>query len=167
MICKRALFVSAIVLLLAGAASPRSASLSAGLGGGSFGLGYGISASYHRDHLIWSVRYVRQDETQLLGDIKPHESVADLAILVGVRRKLSAHWSATFEVGGGPVWLVRRGAYLSHDGIFESTYEKLTPKIAGLAMQSQIYYGHIGLLFFGNYNARESYGGVLLCVKVG
>jgi hypothetical protein len=148
-------------------AGAQNLSVSGGFGAGSFGLAYGANASYSENAIVWSVRFLRQEETRILGGTSPSESVTDLALLFGTKRKIGKHLSASIEIGGGPVWLVRRGSFLSHDGFFQNSYEKLTPSQAGLAAQSQLYYGHVGLHIFANYNARESYGGALLSVRLG
>jgi len=164
---KAAIIALFMLLCCAGVGGAQNLSVSGGLGAGSFGLAYGVNASYSENAIVWSIRFLRQEETRILSGTSPSESVTDLAILVGTKRKIGRWISVSFEIGGGPVWLVRRGAFLSHDGFFQNSYEKLTPSQAGLAAQSQLYFGHVGLHLFANYNARESFGGALLSVRFG
>jgi len=141
-----------------------------GLGASSFGVSPGVSVSYQSRKSLVSVRYVYNEEFQILGP-SPSETVWDVGVLYGRSAKVS-YGLASISGGIGVVGGVRRGKYLGSSGWFSSNYEKLTFLTVGIPVESQLFWTPlsffgIGIYGFANLNTEKSFIGGLFCIQIG
>lgn len=142
----------------------------AGLGTSSFGGSLGISASYQTGRSLASVRFIYNEEFNILGP-SPSESVWDFGALYGINAKGSLVFAS---VSGGVSFVtgVRRGKYLGSSGWFSSNYESEPFVTVGIPVEGQLFWtplNFLGIGFYGfaNLNPEKSFVGALLSIQLG
>jgi hypothetical protein len=147
--------------------------LNAGIGGGPLGFSAGASLCYKHENSIVSIRHVHNRELRLsLFDSTPSESVWDLGVLYG-RIAEASYGTASISGGIAIVRGVRRGRSSRDRGWFATTkYEMDSFSAVGIPIEGQLFltphsWLGIGLVGFANVNQERSFGGALLCIRVG
>jgi hypothetical protein len=144
------------------------------LGGRAGGFASGASLSYHTGGNLFSIRYIFAEKTSAsssrFGGPTPLESVWDLGVLYGICTKTASNF-ASLSAGLGLVGGVRRRKFLGNN-LFSDEYEGLTFHTFGIPIEGQLFltpssFVGIGFIGFGNINKEKSFGGVLLCVRLG
>lgn len=140
--------------------------LDAGIGVGSPGLAGGVSASYLWGHTLYTVRYVYDHEIALFFTPTPLESAWDVGFLYGMAARNQMFYSSA-SVGIGVTGGVRRGSYISFLDYESDAYTTIGIPLQGELFLTPVSFVGIGVTAFGNLNPVRSFGGVLVCLRVG
>jgi len=150
-----------------------ASSVHGGLGSHPNAPSFGGSLYYQSGKNLFSFRYLRNEEFQILGGDSPSEMVLDFGVLYGRIAKAS-YGFASISTGISVVGGVRRGRYLSSSGGWFGTnyYEKNNFITVGIPIEGQLFWTPlnffgVGFYGFANLNKEKSFLGALLCIQVG
>jgi hypothetical protein len=156
------LFIISAIMVICGPSRVTARGFYSSFNAGLANSGYALAANctYKEDMLTLSARYYFTEQITLvqcgIGPSSFPESAEDLALLAGLSNKYKHGNSATIELGLAYTTIVReKNERICHE------------KVVGLAYQSQIYWGRIGLTVMGNSNAVRTYTGVLIGFRLG
>ena len=144
------------------------------------GLGFGVAngightlpggaviGTFKTGHVALVTRFTYFSEVKIsigLGSTGPTTTMRDLAVMLGLSTGYINGTSATIEAGLG---LATTNRSVREREYYGYTDRKITSSTAGLAIQSQLYARRLGLVLFANLNKEQSFGGAVLCLRIG
>ena len=150
-----------------------ASSVHGGLGSDPGAPSFGGSFCYQSGKNLFSFRYLRNEELQILGENSPSETVWDFGVLYGRIAKAS-YGFASISTGISIVGGVQRGRYLSSSGEWFGTsyYEENNFITVGITVEGQLFWTPldffgIGFYGFANLNKEKSFIGALLSIQLG
>jgi hypothetical protein len=171
--------VATLIMTGAGAAEPRKGAWAAiGLGASNVGIGAGFNLSFIGKGRFNSIRFLK-----FVGDktvpAKHRDYAVDIGLLEGKAWRSENGAVKSISIGGGWTYIVRYGDQIPQERptgdspypsiyIIDPEFEEERTSTFGFIMQAQWFTrGAFGIQAFANINKQESFGGVLLCSRLG